>query len=263
MYQVHTWLWITMTWEWPISSKTKMPIAGRALCLAAGLLWTACGAIAASVSGSVQLTDAGHGGNAKNAKDGNVVVWLKAVGAPAPPMVAKHARMLQQDKKFTPHLLAIRMGTSVDFPNLDPIFHNAFSNFNGKIFDLSLYAPGTSRAVRFDLPGVVRIFCNIHPAMSAVIVVIDSPYFVTTPDSGKFSIPDVADGEYEIHFFHERATPETLERLTRHITVKDNTALSPVVISEAGYLPVAHTNKYGREYPKDSDNGKNYSLPVK
>ena len=99
--------------------------------------------------------------------------------------------------------------------------------------------------------------------MSAVVVVIDSPYFATTPDDGKFSITDVADGEYEIHFFHERVTPEALEKLTRKITVQDNTALSVAVISEAGYLPVAHTNKYGREYPKDSDAGKNYSLPTK
>ena len=244
-----------MTWEWPISFKT--------VCLLIGALAAAGNAVAATVSGSVQLTNASHAGNAKNAKAANVVVWLNAMGAPPPPMVAKHARMLQQDKKFTPHLLAIRMGTSVDFPNLDPIFHNAFSNFNGKIFDLSLYAPGTSRAVRFDQPGIVRIFCNIHPAMSAVIVVVDSLYFATTLDNGKFAIPDVADGEYEIHFFYERATPETLEKLTRRITVKENTALAPAVISEAGYLPVAHTNKYGREYPKDSDSGKNYSLPIK
>ena len=244
-----------MTWEWRISFKTA--------CLLIVALSAGGNAIAATVSGSVQLTDAGRAGNAKNAKAANVVVWLNAMGAPPPPLVAKRARMLQQDKKFTPHLLAIRMGTSVEFPNLDPIFHNAFSNFNGKIFDLSLYAPGTSRAVRFDQPGIVRIFCNIHPAMSAVIVVIDSPYFATTPDDGRFTFPDVADGEYEIHFFHERATPETLEKLTRKITVKDNTALPVAVISEAGYLPVAHTNKYGREYPKDSDTGKNYSLPIK
>jgi plastocyanin len=250
-----------MTWEWRISFKMQTRWVAHAACLS--FLLAVSGATAATVSGSVQLANSTHSGKGKTAQDANVVVWLQAVGVPAPPMVAKHARMLQQDKKFTPHLLAIRTGTSVDFPNLDPIFHNAFSNFNGKIFDLSLYAPGTSRAVRFDQPGVVRIFCNIHPTMSAVIVVIDSPYFATTRDDGKFSIPDVAEGEYEIHFFHERATPETLEKLTHKVTVKDNTVLPPAVISEAGYLPVAHTNKYGREYPKDSDTGKNYSLPIK
>jgi plastocyanin len=249
-----------MIWEWPIFSKWKRRIPRAAVCLSIGLLPVCCILTAATVTGSVKLTNSSHGAAAKNAKDANAVVWLKAVGVPPPPMVAKHARMIQQDKKFTPHLLAIRTGTSVDFPNLDPIFHNAFSNFNGKIFDLSLYAPGTSRAVRFDLPGIVRIFCNIHPTMSAVIVVIDSPYFATTPEDGRFSIPDVADGEYEIHFFHERATPETLEKLTRAITVKDNTELPPASISEAGYLPVAHKNKYGRDYPKDSETGKNYSL---
>jgi plastocyanin len=218
---------------------------------------------AATVTGSVRLTNTNHGSNTKNSKNSNMVIWLKASGAPPPPLVTKHARMLQQDKKFTPHLLAVSTGTSVDFPNLDPIFHNAFSNFNGKIFDLGLYAPGTSRAVRFDLPGIVRIFCNIHPTMSAIIVVMDTNHFAITTDDGRFSIPDVTSGEYEIHFFHERATPETLDKLTRTIRVENNLELPPVSISEAGYLPVAHTNKYGRDYPKDSDSGKNYSLPLK
>lgn len=249
-----------MIWEWRIFSNQAncRVFLGLWFVLAAQLL------TAATVTGTVRLNKTGHGSTGKIGKNSNVVVWLKAAGAPSPPMVAKHARMLQKDKKFTPHLLAIRTGTSVDFPNLDPIFHNAFSNFNGKIFDLSLYAPGTSRAVRFDLPGVVRIFCNIHPTMSAVIVVVDSPYFVITKDDGRFTIPDVADGEYLVHYFYERATPETLAKLTRTITVKDAAILPPADISETGYLPVAHMNKYGRDYPKDSgDSEKNYSLPLK
>ncbi|HMF74589.1 MAG TPA: hypothetical protein VK604_02905 [Bryobacteraceae bacterium] len=218
---------------------------------------------AATIAGQARLANTGGSSSAKSGKSSNVVVWLEAIGAPAAPVAGKHARMLQEDKKFTPHLLAIRVGTSVDFPNLDPIFHNAFSNFNGKVFDIGLYAPGLSRTVRFDRSGIVRVFCNIHPAMSAVIVVIDSPYFAVTADDGSFSVAGLDDGEYKIHFFHERATPETLEKLTRTVTVKDKTDLPPVEISEAGYLPVAHKNKYGREYSKDSDTGKNYSLPLK
>jgi plastocyanin len=192
-----------------------------------------------------------------------MVIWLDAVDKPPAPAPTKHSVMLQKDKKFTPHLLAISAGTSVEFPNLDPIFHNAFSNFNGKVFDIGLYAPGSSRTVRFDRPGVVRVFCNIHPAMSAVIVVVDTPLFTTSADDGSFALPNVADGDYQIHFFHERAAPETLEKLTHAITVSGRTEVPPIDISETGYLPVAHKNKYGQEYPKGSDAPKNYSLPLK
>ncbi|HLH35390.1 MAG TPA: hypothetical protein VKX41_11990, partial [Alloacidobacterium sp.] len=104
-----------------------------------------------------------------------VVVWLQALDdAPVYP-VKKRVQMLQRNKKFSPHILAITVGTTVDFPNEDLIFHNAFSNFDGEIFDIGLYPPGSSRAVRFERTGIVHIFCNIHPSMSAIIVVLDSP----------------------------------------------------------------------------------------
>ncbi len=80
--------------------------------------------------------------------------------------------MLQKNKMFTPHILPIVAGTAVDFPNSDPIFHNAFSSYDGQIFDVGLYPPGSSKSVRFGRPGVVRVFCNIHPAMSAIILVL-------------------------------------------------------------------------------------------
>ena len=112
-----------------------------------------------------------------------------------------HAQMLQRDKKFSPHILAIQTGTSVDFPNLDPIFHNAFSNYEGQIFDVALYPPGSSRTVRFSRPGIVRVFCNIHPSMSAIIVVVDSNYFTTTDREGHYSLTNVTPGTYQVHFF--------------------------------------------------------------
>ena len=85
--------------------------------------------------------------------------------------------MLQKGKMFTPHILPIMTGTTVDFPNSDPIFHNAFSSYNGQIFDVGLYPPGTSKSVRFTRPGVVRVFCNIHPTMSAIILVLEHALF--------------------------------------------------------------------------------------
>ena len=91
------------------------------------------------------------------------------------PRPAAHAQIVQKNKKFSPHILAVTTGTTVDFPNNDPIFHNAFSNFEGKVFDIGLYPPGTSKSVRLDRPGVVRVFCNIHPTMSAIIAVLSTP----------------------------------------------------------------------------------------
>ena len=160
------------------------------------------------------------------------------------------AEVDQKNKKFIPHILAIPVGSTVDFPNSDPIFHNAFSNFEGKVFDIGLYAPGTSRSVRFDRPGVVRVFCNIHSTMSAVIVVLNTPYFAETNRDGNYHIPNVPVGEYILRLFHERASASTIEALVRRVNVRDNTAvIPPIAISESGFLPLRHKNKYGKEYP--------------
>jgi hypothetical protein len=99
--------------------------------------------------------------------------------------------------------------------------------------------------------------------MSAVIVVVNSNYFGVSGPDGHFTLPDVKPGRYEMHFFHERATPATLTNLTREIVVSDSDrVLEPIGISEAGYLPVAHKNKYGRDYPPNSDSQDSYGLPV-
>lgn len=213
---------------------------------------------AATFSGTVELRDSKDAAVVKARNYSGVVVWLKPLAGGKP--AGGKARMLQSDKRFSPHILAIPMGTRVDFPNLDPIFHNAFSNFDGKLFDVGLYAPGSSRSVTFDRPGIVRVFCNIHPMMSAVIVVVDSPYFAVSAKDGSFRIPNIPPGEYELHVFHERASQETLDKLDRTISVTaSDTSLPPFPISESGYLMMPHKNKYGREYPPVPDDSITYS----
>jgi plastocyanin len=236
-----------MTLRWLICFSVGVFSAGRApLC-------------AATVSGRVELRDS-RDPAVRNRNDySGVVISLKPVeGAPPPAGVRhsntlQHTTMLQKDKTFSPHVLAVAAGSVVDFPNADPIFHNAFSSYSGQVFDIGLYPPGTTRSVRFAREGVVRVFCNIHASMSAVIVVVGSPYFATTKRDGTFEIANVTPGEYDLTVFHERASEATLRELSREITVgAEGASLLALGISEAGYLSTPHKNKYGHEYVPDS-----------
>jgi plastocyanin len=214
--------------------------------------------VAGSVSGKVELHDSQDAAVRKHMDYSGVVVWLEPMAGSLHPAAADSgaARMVQKEKTFTPHVLAIRVGTSVDFPNFDPIFHNAFSNYNGQLFDVGLYPPGSSKQVRFARPGIVRVFCNIHATMSAVIVVLNTPYFETTQKNGAYQFRDVPAGEYTLRFFHERATQATLDSLARRITVTEGSVSLPAIgISESGYIVISHHNKYGQDYAAAPDDG--------
>jgi plastocyanin len=236
-----------MTWASRICFRISLSLA-----VYAGVTWPAA---AGDVSGRVELRDSKESAVRRKKDYSGVVVWLDPINKTVPAAaIAGHARMIQKDKTFTPHILAIRAGTTVDFPNFDPIFHNAFSNYNGKVFDVGLYPPGTSRSVQFPRPGVVRVFCNIHATMSAIIVVLNTPYFDTTRKDGTFQFSAVPAGEYWLRLFHERATQATLDRAARRIRVTaEPVALTTIPISESGYLPIPHKNKYGRAYSDEPD----------
>jgi len=232
-----------MTWAWRIYS--SLLIAMLALPLGA-----------ATLKGRVELIESGDPGRKPPKNSTGVVVWLEPEPATsaAPPAPASIVTMRQTGKRFTPHVLAIQAGTTVDFPNDDPIFHNAFSSFDGQIFDIGLYPPGTSRQVVFRRPGVVRVFCNIHPMMSAVIAVVPTPWFGVTDPGGEFRIEDVPAGQYRLRVFHERALPATLAGLGRTLTLgADDETIETIRISESGYVAAPHRNKYGRDYPPQTD----------
>ena|SRR5579884_12903 len=200
---------------------------------------------ASTVAGDVHVIGArNHMG------DSGVVVWLEPRDADLPALHPRAVQMIQRHKQFQPHVLAIPVGTAVDFPNLDPIFHNAFSNIDGKPFDVGLYPPGTSKRVTFDRPGIVHVFCNIHQAMSAVIVVQNTPWLAVSSHAGEFSIAGVPPGIYRLHVYYERATKETLDNLTETIEVGEGrSVVPPIRVSETGYIEAPHKNKYGRDYP--------------
>ncbi|HLX74282.1 MAG TPA: carboxypeptidase regulatory-like domain-containing protein [Terriglobales bacterium] len=157
-------------------------------------------------------------------------------------------RLVQRDKAFHPHILVVPAGAAVEFPNHDPFFHNVFSLFEGKRFDLGLYEAGTSRRVHFDKPGISYIFCNIHAQMSAVVIALDTPYYAISRRSGEFSIPDVPPGVYELQVWYEGSTADVLKSLTRTVTIPETgVSLAAIHVVENTSL-THHKNKYGQDY---------------
>ncbi len=137
----------------------------------------------------------------------NTVVWLES--SDAAPLAPQPAKVVldQRNLTFLPHVLAVRVGTTVEFPNNDKVFHNVFSFRDGKKFDLGMYPKGASKRIVFDRPGLARLFCNIHPNMAAYVMAIDTPYFAVTNDRGTFSIADVPPGRYTYHAWRPGAQP--------------------------------------------------------
>ena len=130
-----------------------------------------------------------------------------------------HAVMDQRNETFVPHVLAIATGTTVDFPNSDKFYHNVFSLSKPRPFDLGRYAAGNSRPVRFDRPGIVRVFCDIHSHMNAYILVFGHPFFAMTDAEGRYRIENVPPGSYGVIAWNEGTSSDT-----RPVTVPDGGA---------------------------------------
>jgi plastocyanin len=192
---------------------------------------------------------------------GNVVVWLTPAVGPTKPAAlsqAQRPRLVQRNKSFDPHLLVVPVGSVVAFPNHDPFFHNVFSLFEGKRFDLGLYEAGSTRDVHFDKPGISYIFCNIHPEMSAVVVALDTPYFGISDRQGQVVIANVPSGRYTLRVWYESTLPETLKTMTREVTVSEATSTLGVLRVTEPNLPTAHKNLYGKDYDSPSPDSPAY-----
>lgn len=150
------------------------------------------------------------------------VVYLEgSVGTNAAPpekpaQVVTNRRISQKGAVFSPHILPVMAGTTVEWPNHDEIFHNVFSISDAKPFDLGLYKHPELKRVTFDKPGRVDAFCSIHKTMNCVILVLENPYFAATDERGRYSIPNVPPGAYKIRAWHER-----LPSQSREITVPE------------------------------------------
>jgi hypothetical protein len=182
----------------------------------------------------------------------NVVIWLTPSGSDPSNTPTWHLpaqpQLVQRNKSFEPHVLVIPVGTEVKFPNRDPFFHNVFSLFEGKRFDLGLYEAGTTRNVLFDKPGISYIFCNIHAEMSAVVIALSTPYYAISDQRGQVKIPAVPPGRYTLRVWYETGLPDALNSMTREVTISDNTpTLGSLRLAISG-APQTHQNMYGRDY---------------
>lgn len=176
----------------------------------------------------------------------DVLVYVDEVEAPVPrELVEREVTITSKNKEFEPHVEAVPVGTSVTFPNVDDIMHNVFSLSKGNRFDLGLYKSGAKKEFVFDTPGLVRVYCNIHPHMSAFLRVLPNPYFTWAEPDGSFRIASVPPGVYTLKAWHEQG--ETSQ---------------PVVVSEEGasgvllkldvsnYKKRPHLNKFGKPYKR-------------
>ena len=159
------------------------------------------------------------------------------------PVPSQTYSISQRNKVFSPRVLAVPVGSTVDFPNDDRIFHNVFSLSRPAPFDFGLYRVGESKSRTFDTPAIHRVFCNIHPQMSAIVLTLPTPYFTQADTSGAYQL-DVPAGRYRITAWSERSAPVTTE-----VTVADTAlTVSALRLDESQFVQVQHLNKFGRQY---------------
>ncbi len=206
-----------------------------------GCLATGMPARAGTVAGKVELIEKG-GRRASDLSD--VIVYVEGPKAKGRP---ERVTMAMKDKAFRPRVAAVSAGGVVEFPNQDPIFHNVFSVSGANRFDLDLYKRPKSGSWTFTAPGVARVYCNIHPQMSAVVLVRDNPYFTTAAADGSFTIAHVPAGRWQIKAWQERA-PEASQEI---VVGADSQVTAQLVLDGSQFKRTPHKNKFGKDYKTD------------
>jgi plastocyanin len=209
------------------------------------LLLAASPALAGTISGRVEMTEKG-GRKATDLSD--VVVYVEGVRARTRAHAAANPAIVMKGKAFNPRVAVVPVGGTVDFPNEDPIFHNVFSVSGENRFDLQLYKRPKSGAQTFQHPGVVRIYCNIHPQMSAVVLVRDNPFFTKAAADGSFAIEGVPAGRHKLVAWHDKAGETTQDVV---VPAQGQLAAKPMALDASGFKQVPHKNKFGKDYATD------------
>jgi plastocyanin len=184
----------------------------------------------------------------------NVIVWLEGVHFSSAGPPASRATMKSENKRFTPRVIVVSRRGAVDFPNVDAIYHNVFSVSGGNRFDLGLYRAGASKEKSFEEPGLVRVYCNIHPTMVGFVMVVDSDFAAATSPEGSFRFERVPVGSHTLKVWHEEGA-ETPIPVTVHARAA---AEVPIRLDVSSYKPQPHKNKYGKDYPPPPPDDERY-----
>jgi plastocyanin len=213
-------------------------------------LAAALAAAAGEIRVTVSVLDAGK----KAVPGAGAVVWV------VDPAAARHAasgarpKIASKDKRFDPHVAVVPVGGTVQFPNLDGIYHNVFSLSEKARFDLGLYRNGASRTMTFENPGLVRIYCNIHPQMAAILVVIDGAVWAQTGSDGAAVLAGLPAGKTTVRAWDERGG-----EFTGVVDVPENGGASlSISLDGSAFRDAGHKNKYGKDYPPPDDDGNRY-----
>ncbi len=194
------------------------------------------------VSGKVTIVKAGT----PLPEAANAVVWIEGLHSPGGALRASRAEMKSQGKKFVPRVIAVSRAGEVQFPNVDPIYHNVFSVSAPNRFDLGLYRSGGSKEKRFEAPGLVRVYCNIHPQMVGFVMVVDSDFATVTGPDGGFRFAGVPAGNWTVRAWQEEGGEAQASVSSR---AKTETPPVTLMMDASAYKAQPHKNKYGKEYP--------------
>jgi plastocyanin len=203
----------------------------------AGFLLLAGTSEAGPVSGTVRAT------SRPGVTPALAVVYAEPLDAPAPRRAGRIS-LTQRNKSFLPPVAAAQAGSTVEFPNQDTIFHNVFSLSGPEPFDLGLYRAGATKSWTFRQPGTYRVFCNIHPQMTALLVIVPTPYVLVAGRDGRYSL-DLPPGRYRVTAMSERAARVSVEVVS---TAGASTA-PDLVLDERAWVATQHKNKFGQDYP--------------
>jgi plastocyanin len=213
--------------------------------------WLALGAMAAGATGQASAQGADLRGKLtildKGGKRGTdvvtAVVWRDGAGTAR----AGSVQVVTQNKAFAPEVVIVAPGSSVSFPNYDPFNHNVFSLAEEGPFDLGLYGRGETRTTRFDKPGVIRVYCNVHAQMAAVVVVLTSSLHTRPAPDGSFTLSSVPPGRYQLHAWHDRGG-----QVSQEVVVGvGGAAPIELTLDASSFRQKPHLNKFGKPYPSE------------
>jgi plastocyanin len=214
---------------------------GAAIALGALLLAPALSA--ATLSGHVEIAEEVNGSLTRLKDQSNAVIFV--AGFVETPDPARHSELIQKNKSFSERVLPITVGESVAFPNEDPIYHNVWSKSRARSFDLGLYKFPQSKEVQFPAPGLVTVFCNIHPQMISTILVLPNNKFVVTGPTGEYKVDGIPDGQFPVYAWVEGAAP-----IRQMVTFSEGKPVRLDFRLVLKRIPLHHLNKEGKPYEK-------------